>query len=252
MNDRFRTALPLLAVVLAATAVARAQSGPETGTPELADRIVAVVNEDPILSSDLDRTIGLGLVAPLDEETPEAFRRRVLDLLIEEKLRFQELDRYGFVQTPLAQVERQVAELEERLGGRQALAERLEALGVDRQGLRQLVARQLMVMIFVEERLGPRVFVESDEIEAYFREVLVPEMRAAGQEPPALDAVREQIRQVIKSQRLNEEIDRWTRELKREADVEDYFDDPPEAPPGEVVGAVAPADEGRSGAVRSP
>jgi len=36
--------------------------------------------------------------------------------------------------------------------------------------------------------------------------------------------VREKIREVLREQRLNEEIERWTEELRREADIEDYFD----------------------------
>ena len=36
--------------------------------------------------------------------------------------------------------------------------------------------------------------------------------------------MREQIRAVLREQRLNDEIAAWTEELRRDADVVDYFD----------------------------
>ena len=48
---------------------------------------------------------------------------------------------------------------------------------------------------------------------------------APSQEPiPPVREVREAIRQVLREELLNEEIERWTDELRRDADVVDYFD----------------------------
>ena len=38
------------------------------------------------------------------------------------------------------------------------------------------------------------------------------------------DAIRERIRGVLKEQRLNRELESWTEELRREADIVDHFD----------------------------
>ena len=40
--------------------------------------------------------------------------------------------------------------------------------------LRQLVARQLMVLTYVDEQLGPRVFVSLDDINAYYTTCSLP------------------------------------------------------------------------------
>jgi hypothetical protein len=65
--------------------------------------------------------------------------------------------------------------------------------------------------------------VSAEDIQRYYDETLVPELRAQRQEIPGFTSVREQIRAVLKEQRLNEEIVRWTEELRLEADIEDYF-----------------------------
>lgn len=214
---------------------------PSPAEPELVDRILAVVDEDPILESDLERLVGLGLAERQPEEEEAAFRRRLLDELIEQKLRFHEIDRYGFAQIPLDEVDMQYEDLETRLGGEQAMQAKLESLELDEEGVRQLLARQLMVLIYVEERLGPRVLVGIDDIQTYYDETLVPEMRERGATAPPVSQVREQIRELLRQQRLNEEIELWTEELRLDADVEDYLEaEHPELPPAVIDRSEGP------------
>jgi peptidyl-prolyl cis-trans isomerase SurA len=221
-------ALPL--ATLAAT-VAPPLAGAEA---RLADRVVAVVDGDPILASDVERTIVLGLVAARDGETDRALRRRVLDGLIEQRLRIQEVDRYGFAQVPVEAVAAQVAAIRGRFASDAELDARLASLGMTREGLDQLVAQQLQVLVYVDELLGARVFVGLEEIEAHYQRTLVPELRAQGQPVPPLDDVREEIREVLRQQRLNQELERWTTELRRKADVQDYLDRPDRPLPPKV------------------
>jgi|CXWL01.1.fsa_nt_gi hypothetical protein len=191
------------------------------------DRVVAVVDDDPILASDLEPPIALGLVAREPGEGDDALHRRVLDSLIAERLRYHEVARFGGISTlPVAEVDAQVAAIRQRFADAAgavpaAFDAELARLGMTGESLRQLVARQLMVLTYVEERLGPRVFVTLDEIRAYYEHTLKPELEAQKKNVPAVEAVREQIRVVLKQQRLNEEVTRWTEELRRQADVID-------------------------------
>ena len=199
---------------------------PERSGHALRDRIVAVVDEEAILLSDLDQVIGLGLAERREGEAEAAFRDRVLDGLIDQRLRFQEVDELGFERVAVERIEAQVAQIEGRFPTRAAYLRRLEELELTEELLRQLVARQLMVLNYVEERLGARVFVSLDDIRAYYDDVLAPALRARGRTPPPLEEVREDVRAVLKEQRLNLEIVRWTDELRREADVRIFLDDP--------------------------
>lgn len=192
----------------------------------LVDRIVAVVNEEPILHSDLERVLALRQVELREGESEAGLRRRALEGLIEQRLRFQEVDRYGFQHVPVVALDDQVEALEYRFGGREQLHRRLAELGMTEEGLRQLLARQLQVMIYVDELLGARVFVGLEEIQRHYELELVPRLEAAGEEVPALETVREQIREVLRQQRLNEELALWTDGLRRRADVLDHLDRP--------------------------
>ena len=238
-----RTILPLSVLslwVLAAPAAAQRPNPPKPGAPipapvapqgsaadpKLRDRVLAVVDEDPILQSDLDRVIALGLAQSRSGEDPTAFRRRVLDQLIEERLRFHEMDRFGFEQVPVEDVDTHVAEIRARFKDDAAFQKALRDQKMTVKDLRQIVARQLMVLTYVDEQLGPRVFVSQDDINNHYRTVLTPELQKQGQPVPPIDEVRDQIRTVLREQRLNEAIKKWTDELRREADVQVYLDQP--------------------------
>jgi hypothetical protein len=217
----------VLGVALSAGAAQAPASIPAPGLePRLRDRVMAVVDEDPILASELERAIALGLVQPKPGESDTVFRRRILDELIEQRLRFHEIDRYGFEQVPVDLIEQNVATIRARFPNDEAFRKTLRDLGLTQQALRQLVARQLMVLTHVEEQLGPRVFVSLDDITQYYRTTFTQEMQRQKAPVPPLDDVREQIRTVLKEQRLNQELGKWTEELRRKADIQVYFDKP--------------------------
>lgn len=203
---------------------------------ELVDRVLAVVDEDPVLLSEVEQVLVLGLVEPREGEDERQLRRRVLDLLIEQRLRFHEIDAFGFVEIPEVEIQASFDEIRARFGTDEAFDRDLERVGLDRDSLRQLIARQLMVLYYVNERLGPRIFVDLDDIRAYYEGTLVPELQRRGASVPPIQDVREDIRALLKEQRLDEELVRWTDELRSEADVEDYFGELPGTIPERRVG----------------
>lgn len=202
----------------------------------LVDRVVAVVDEAAILLSEIQDLIGLGLVERRPGESEAELIERVVDAVIEQRLRFLAVDRSGFERVPVAEIEARVAEIAAEFPSPEAFRRRLGDLGMTEQEVRQLAARQIAVLSYVEERLGARVFVGLDDIRAHYGETLVPQLEARGEPVPPLEEVREAIRAVLHEERLAEEIERWTEELRREADVL-VFPEPPEALPP-LIGTV--------------
>src|SRR3954468_5600740 len=147
---------PVLVLFLAAAASPAAPASIQgtAGQVTLKDRVVAIVDEDPILGSDIDRVIGLGLAPAKPGESDHDFRRRVLGELIDQRLRFHEIDRFGLGQVPAAQGAQNVKEIRDRFKPEAELNQRLKEVGLTLAGLRQLATRQLMVLTYVDERLG--------------------------------------------------------------------------------------------------
>jgi len=191
---------------------------------EPADRILAVVDDDPILASEVNQVLSFGIVEQGAEEDDREAQRRALDFLIEERLRFHEVDRFGFAEVPIEDVDNEFNGLQKRFGGAEKFDQKLQALGLDEQGARQVLARQVMVWVYVEERLGARIFVGLDDIREYYDNILTPQLIERGDSVPPVKEVREAIRTLLREQRMNEELERWTTELLQQADIEDNFD----------------------------
>ena len=213
----------------------------QTEEREPFDRILAVVDDDPILASEVEQVLAFGIVKPEDDEDERATQRRALDFLIEERLRFHEVDRFGFADVPIDLVDGEFSRLQKRIGGAAKFDRALERLGLDEQGARQVLARQVMVWVYVEERLGARIFVGLEDIRQYYDEELVPQLVDGGQEVPPIEEVREAIRTLLREQRKNDELERWTTELLQEADVEDYFDSAFDSLPSNMISIEADA-----------
>jgi hypothetical protein len=199
------------------------------------------VDEEPILLSDLRRAIGLGMVARREGESEAQLLRRTLDEWIERRLRLNEISRFGFESAPLEEVEQQIERLRARFPDEAAWQAELAELGLGEAEVRQLLAHQLAVLSYLEQRLGPRAFVSIDEIRRYYDEKLVPQLTALGDPVPPIDEVREGIRALLREQKLDGEIARWTAELRREADVVDLLEVPEKPLPPSILVLEAPA-----------
>ncbi len=194
----------------------------------MVERVVALVDGDAILLSDLRRARSL----LQDQEVSD---RTILERLIDERVRLHEIERFDALPVPLEQVDEQVALLRERLGGEAALQRELDAAQWSMEELRQTFSRQLLILGYVEERLGARVFVDLDDVREYFDAVLRPRLEQEGAEVPELAKVQEEIRALLREQRLDEEIRRWTGELRARADIRDLLEEEP-APPSPGAG----------------
>lgn len=233
------TAAALLCLVLAAAppelsaqaAAPAAPTAPSKGGT-LKDRVVAVVDEDPILESDLNRAIALGFSQRRGGEAEGAFRRRALDELIQDRLRFHEVDRFGFEDVPVEDIEERLAKIRASFGSPGEFQKVLRDNGLTTESVRQIVTRQLLVWTYVQERLGPGVFVDAESINRHYRERLVPEMKRLGKTPPPVEDLRQEILEVLQAEKLNQELEKWTEELRRKADIAVYLDNPiGKAPP---------------------
>ena len=191
--------------------------------------------------------IALGLHGRVAGEGEAATRRRVLDGLIEQRLRLHEIDRFGFEQVPVDQIDRQLAQLRARFGDEAAFHAELARLGLDRsRGCGSSSPASSSILTYVEERLGPRVFVGLEDIRRYFDEELVPELTRRGEPVPEIENVREQIRAILRERALDQEIARWTEDLRKNADVVDLLDAEPRALPPVQFEIPSGAEPGRS------
>lgn len=205
------------------TLAAQGEPGPAStaAASRLVDRVVAVVDGDPILLSDLRRAVAFDpTLEPLEAESEEETLRRALDELVRERIRFHAVDRAGAGVTDPAEIQALAEATRSRFPTEVAFLAELTRHGMTERELEGMLARRQAIFNFVNDRLRSQVFVDATEIQTYFDSVLVPQVEAAGGQPPTLDSkLREAIRAAVTEIKLNEEEERWLRELESKADV---------------------------------
>jgi hypothetical protein len=202
---RFRPALALAAALaLPGTAIPQA---PPPQRDEIVERIVAVVDEHPILLSDLR---ALRAVRGLGEE-------QALPALVDERLMYVEAARLPQAEVSAVEEDRTLAPLVE---ARPNL--RTE---VPEPDLRRLLHRQLVILKYVEFRFRPQVRVSDADVRKAWEDEQAG--RPAG---PAFEDEQEELRTRLERRALDERIEAWVVELRQRADVR-YVGGSPTAPP---------------------
>ncbi|HEY7863702.1 MAG TPA: hypothetical protein VIE39_08580 [Thermoanaerobaculia bacterium] len=184
------------------------------------DRIAAAVDDIAIPESELARAAKLSGLQPRPDESEASFRRRVLDLLVDQYLQYQDALRFGPTPPDAAEISEGLEVIRERLRkeGRDPDAE-FAAAGWTRAELLASVERQLVVQRYLRERFAPVALADEESARAEYEQRFVPETRAAGQPVPPFDQVAEQMRERAEQRIFEEEINRWTRELRDRARI---------------------------------
>ena len=167
-------------------ASAPAQSGARAATPAargpvLADRIIAVVNSEPITDNELRARIARareqsgerGAALP----PPEQLRAMVLERLISERAQLQLAREQGIRVDPvtLRQAEQAVAR-QNQLDSVEALHQRLAAEGIALKDFQDDLRNQITLQRLREREIEPKVQVSDAEVDRFLRE----QARAAG------------------------------------------------------------------------
>ena len=170
----FGSRLCVAAMLLAAMTMAL-PSGTAAAAAEMVDRIVAVVNGDIIVLSELrqisrnylDRMSDQFKVAGGDEQLREA-ERRILDQLIDEKLVNQEADRLAITFS-----EREVDMAVKDMQNRNKLNDAQFAAALAEEGLtmpkyREQLKSQMKKVRVIDQEIKSRIQVSKEEVDAYY------------------------------------------------------------------------------------
>ncbi|MBI4590641.1 MAG: peptidylprolyl isomerase [Candidatus Rokubacteria bacterium] len=147
---------------------------PYRDSPDVLDRVVAVVNNDVITLSELQDSLAFLLYESKEAVKPgqeEALKERVLDRLIESRLQLQEAAREQLTVDEV-DVTEQVAEVMKRFNVKtQEEFERVvKAQGLTLEGVKKRLREQVLIQKVVRRKVQLRVSVTEQEIEKYFVE----------------------------------------------------------------------------------
>lgn len=185
------------------------------------DRIAAVIDRQVLTVSEVAQMVEIRFF-PRTSESEDDHRRDVLDALIAQALRYRDVERFGAQDIPLDTIESRIAEMRRRFASEAEFVAAMARAELTLDEVRALVKRQLQVEAYVQERFAPLVFVAPEEIEAYYRGPWTAQRRERGLAVPPLEQVREEVRLAVRATRVEDEIEKWTGQLRERANVDVY------------------------------
>ncbi len=185
------------------------------------DRIAAVVDRQVLTVSEVTQMVGIRFF-PRTAEDEDAHRREVLDALIAQALRFRDVERFGAQDIPADTIEARLLEIQRRFPNEAEFNAAVARAELTLDEVRALVKRQLQVEAYIQERFAPLVFISNEDIAEYYRGPWAAQRRERGLAVPPLETVREEVRTAVRSARLQEEIGKWTGQLRARANVDVY------------------------------
>jgi peptidyl-prolyl cis-trans isomerase SurA len=185
------------------------------------DRIAAIVDRQVLTVSEITQMVDIRFF-PRVSTSEDDHRHDVLDALIAQTLRLRDVERFGAQDIPRDTIEARVVEIRQRFASE---AEFLAAVAREELTLdevRALVKRQLQVEAYIQERFAPLVFISAEDVEQYYNGPWTQQRHERNLPVPPLEQVQDEIRAAARSARLEEEIGKWTTQLRARANVDVY------------------------------
>jgi parvulin-like peptidyl-prolyl isomerase len=200
----------LLAVLVAMAA------GGFLGAQEVLDRIVARVENDIILLSDIQALSHYQQLVDGKSETQE----QILDRLIDQWIVRTEAEVAHFPHPSDADIDRGLSGLQKSFASAEEYEARKKQSGLDDSEIRRIVGSQLYLSNYLDSRFRPSVQIDPKAIEDFYQTAVLPVAKSRGQEPPSLEAARDSIQEALIQQRINEQADRWLKESRLRLHIE--------------------------------
>lgn len=207
---------------------------------EVVDRMVAVVNKQVILQSELEQAARVEFLLqgrPLEQLT-DAEMRGVLDRLIDQSLLQQQVVHAEVLDPSPEELASRLQEARSQIPGADA-DEKWQAMlagyGVTEQDVGTQLISQIRILRFIDLRFRGLVNADKTAVAAYYQDKLLPELRRQGAPVPSLDQVSSKIEKIVVEQRINELLADWLQTLRVQSHIEKMSET--EVTPG--VGAAA-------------
>lgn len=184
------------------------------------DRIAVIVENRIVKESDIK--LDIRVTSFLNNENPDfslASQRKALNRLIDQVFIRREIELGDYPTATLQEADQQLEKLKkERFKTEAAFRQALRRYDLTELDLRTEFQWQLTVLRFIDVRFKPAVLVTDDEIEKYYRE----HAAALRREYPgkSLDDLRDQIRQILTDEKVNQQFFAWLDEQRKNTKVQ--------------------------------
>jgi peptidyl-prolyl cis-trans isomerase SurA len=193
------------------------------------DHVVAAINGDVILDSDVQEEMRFAVLQPYRTGAAQNSARSALQRLIDRDLILQQMKATQAtlpvpsnqqIQQQLDALRKQIPEcVQYHCETEAGWNSFLNAHGLTEQEVEEHWRQRMMILSFIQSRFGAGIRISQVEIEEYYNKDFVPEFVRRKLQPPPLKAVSSRISEILLQQHVTTFLQDWLQSLKSEGNV---------------------------------
>ena len=199
-----------------------------TDPPGTIDRVIAIVNGDLILESDVDEERRFAAFQPFSAPSRTFSRDQAIQRLINRTLILQQAKLQVTDEVKAVDVTKQIDTLRKEIpeckvdqceteeGWNKFLARQ----GFTAAELQQRWKERMQVLAYIENRFRMGIRIKPEEIKQYYDTVMLPEYKRHNSTPPKLDDISARIQEILLQQRVSQLLQDWLKSLRAQGTVQ--------------------------------
>ena len=191
---------------------------------EVVDRMVVVVNKQIILQSELEQAAHVEFLLqgkPLSR-LDDAGMQAVLERLIDQALLQQQIVNTEVLDPSPEELAVRLHEVRAQIPegpDEQKWQAMLQSYGVTERDVETQIVSQLRILRFVDLRFRTLAHADRTEVNAYYQEKFLPELRKKGAPELPLTQVAPKIEQILTEQRIDDLLSGWLQTLRSQSNI---------------------------------
>jgi peptidyl-prolyl cis-trans isomerase SurA len=230
------TTAMMSAMLLAQTAPPASQqqgtapSAASSQKPVVLDHVVAIINGEVLLESDVREEIRLAALQPISVPAGQNTGLRAAQRLISRALILRQMKDQQQVNYTVSDedVEKSLDELKKQLpicgqlhcDTAEGWQNFLKSNGLTDQEVVDRWRQRLEILKFIQARFGSGIRIPRQDIENYYKTNVVPTFEKMKQSPPPLANVSDRVREILLQQQVNLLLRDWLQSLRQQGSVQ--------------------------------
>lgn len=180
------------------------------------DGIAARIEDDIIMDSEVNELAAFQQLVDGRSKSREELIRELADQWIVR----QEATAVSYSEPSKDDIDRAYQQLVKQFPSSEEFHRRCAELGLSDAAVRRMLDEQLYLSRFLDHRFRPAAQVSPGEIEAYYQNEFVPQLKARNESVPSLDDVEDTIREVLIQRAISDRADKWLDETRERLKIE--------------------------------
>lgn len=174
----------------------------------LADRVVAIINDEPILLSEVGQNTLEGIER--DGAIPEQLRGR-LEGMINQVLILQEVRRLRIFTVNESELAELKENMSQRAGGTESIIADMRERKMTEAEYDAFLYRYLLISKFIDFRFRRPVDIDEQELQNYYNDQFLPQFRIDNPDAPipTFESRRTLILRLLTEQHVNQALEQW-------------------------------------------